>query len=105
MLILNARDGLQLSADAGQTQLIGVGIVCFDDSDCDDSNECTTDTCSSYECSHGSVPQGTPCDDGLFCTATDECDGNGSCVGSGIKCPKFYTCDETSDQCIPPEQQ
>jgi hypothetical protein len=27
------------------------------------------------------APQGTSCDDGLFCTDVDTCDGGGVCVG------------------------
>jgi len=105
VLILNDRDGLQRSADPGGTELIGIGVDCFIDLDCDDSNDCTIDTCTSYVCTNDNVSQGTPCDDGLFCTPTDECDVNGICVGSGVACPKLYSCDEAGDQCMPPAQQ
>ena len=44
---------------------------------------------------------GTPCDDGLFCTDADECDGNGTCVGSGNPCPlKAPKCCEDTDECV-----
>ncbi|HEY2774590.1 MAG TPA: hypothetical protein VGK20_11145 [Candidatus Binatia bacterium] len=33
-----------------------------------------------------SDPEGSPCDDGLFCTATDTCDGRGTCRGWGDPC-------------------
>ena len=45
------------------------------------------------------------CDDGLFCTNVDSCQG-GSCVGSGSPCPGpdgdadcSESCDETNDDC------
>jgi hypothetical protein len=47
------------------------------------------------------VPDGTPCDDGLFCTATDAC-SRGACTGSGSPCPTgpcAAGCDEASDRC------
>ncbi len=65
---------------------VGVDIECFADGHCDDDNDCTTDTCTSAVCSNDNVSYGTLCDDGLFCTPTDECDGNGTCVGSGTRC-------------------
>ncbi len=49
-------------------------------------------------------PDGTPCDDGLFCTVDDQCT-NGECGGQprscddGIGCT-VDTCDEQSDQCV-----
>jgi|GEM_PF-2483081 len=50
---------------------------------------------------------GTPCDDGLFCTLGDACDGAGVCVGtlpndcglSGSECEEVV-CDETQDACV-----
>ncbi len=38
---------------------------------------CQTAACTNYECIYTNVTQGTSCDDGQYCTATDECDGNG----------------------------
>ncbi|MET0283878.1 MAG: hypothetical protein ABW352_05390 [Polyangiales bacterium] len=49
--------------------------------------------------------QGTSCDDGQFCSPLDRCDGNGSCVGSGVRClPDGLgcteeTCNESTDSC------
>lgn len=34
--------------------------------------------------SHAPEPSGTGCDDGQACTANDECDGAGACVGTAI---------------------
>lgn len=44
------------------------------------------------------VADGTPCDDDLFCSATDTCSG-GVCVGSGDPCAG-QLCDETNDACV-----
>ena len=39
-----------------------------------------------------------PCDDGLFCTLTDTCNG-GTCEGLGSPCPG-QVCDEPNDRCV-----
>lgn len=46
---------------------------CFQDVDCDDGDDCTTDTCSNNTCSHASATSGTEC-------LTGVCNGVGSCV-------------------------
>ena len=49
---------------------------------------------------------GTPCNDDLFCTVNDACDGLGNCVGTTRDCSSLTnqcnqgTCDETGDQCV-----
>ena len=71
-----------------------------DNNTCTDGNDCTADTCSSGTCSSTNESSGTPCDDGLFCTETDECDGSGTCVGSGDPCPaRRPNCCELLDVC------
>jgi hypothetical protein len=53
---------------------------------CDDGNPCTTDQCSTvFGCVKGSVPGGTPCNDGLSCTTGDQCSG-GKCVPGKDEC-------------------
>ncbi len=78
-----------------------VNNVCqYTNNNCDDSNDCTTDTCNAGVCEHGNEPVGTTCDDGLFCTATDECDGSGTCVGTGSPCnPRRPYCCESLSIC------
>lgn len=58
-----------------------------------DCAEISTPMCTTAVCNTGQVvgpintcvvvaaPQGTPCEDGQFCTDADTCDGNGSCAG------------------------
>jgi hypothetical protein len=49
--------------------------------DCNDSNPCTTDTCDAGAgCSYTDVTNGTPCDDGEFCTVSTICT-TGVCGG------------------------
>lgn len=83
--------------------LVARFFVCYANADCDDGNDCTADTCTSNACSNDDEDSGTACDDGLFCTATDECDGSGTCVGSGNPCSAPASrCCEGTDTCIKP---
>ncbi len=63
------------------------GDVCADcliDTDCDDTDVCTTDTCVAGACDNAF--NAAPCDDGDLCTATDTCDGAGQCAGTAPDC-------------------
>lgn len=71
---------------------------------CTDGDACTTDACTAGRCTFPSAPAGTSCDDGLFCTLTDRCDGAGRCAGSGSSCDDMASCtldmcDEARDSC------
>ena len=90
------------------------GQSCSTDSECA-SAHCVDGTCcntactgSCFECSSGTCAAkaaGESCDDGLFCTAVDACDGAGACKGTGSTCPlaeqsEFCTiCNEATDSC------
>ncbi|MBI4719132.1 MAG: hypothetical protein HY763_15130 [Planctomycetes bacterium] len=89
---------------AGNVEYIRVGVECTLDGHCDDGNQCTSDACVSGTCAHTNLPNGTLCDDGLFCTKTDKCNGSGVCVG-GYKTPCTGTdhCCEDFDACFPEE--
>jgi cysteine-rich repeat protein len=71
----------------------------------DDGNQCTDDACSGGFCVHSARANGTPCDDGLFCTLTDGC-ASGSCLGTqprtcaDAKSCTTDTCDEAADTCV-----
>ena len=72
-------------------------ISCDEDSDCDKGSVCSVDTCSGGSCEHN--PSGeTACDDGVYCTETDECVG-AECVGTGDTCGSIFSCDETAGAC------
>lgn len=62
----------------------------------DDNDSCTQDTCDAGTGDVGHTPtaKGTPCNDGLFCTTTDTCDGLGQCSGSEIS---SIMCDSDDD--------
>ena len=71
-----------------------------DETECDDSNDCTKDTCKGQAgCSFVKL-DGTPCDaDGSVCTKNDNC-GNGACQkGSVTVCDDGNAC--TIDACLP----
>jgi cysteine-rich repeat protein len=71
--------------------------------ECDDGNTLDGDCCSST-CQF--EPIGSTCDDGLFCTVDEACDGAGTCGGGnprdcsdGVGCTAD-TCNETTDTCV-----
>lgn len=83
-----------------------------------DCSAFTTPPCFMSVCNEGNYPgpvgscvvvpedQGTACDDGMFCTVDDACDGQGVCVGGpqntcGMTAPECQeiTCDENNDSC------
>jgi hypothetical protein len=79
------------------------------DPDCDDNNLCTTDECLLCfggscigACTHTWLPNGTPCNDGVFCNGVDTCSA-GVCQHPGNPClggPVCNTCcSEAVDSC------
>lgn len=80
------------------------GLTTCDYYSCDEN----TDTCNVI----GHKDQSIRCDDGLFCTQYDECDGQGNCVSYGDPCSSNFadgdedcseTCDEETDSCTAPD--
>jgi hypothetical protein len=72
---------------------------CTADTQCDDGNACTTDTCSSAgSCGHTNNTD--PCSDGVSCTVGDQC-ANGSCHPGT---PEDTICNDnndcTTDHCV-----
>jgi hypothetical protein len=64
---------------------------------CEDGDLCSSDVCTAGVCSNPDAPRGTRCDDGLFCTRTDTCDGMRRCGGAGDACDDGSAC--TIDAC------
>jgi len=63
----------------------------------DDGNSCSDDVCDGAgACSHPSVADQTPCDDGVACTTVDTCVA-GVCTGVGA--PNDATCDGIDEDC------
>ncbi len=99
-------DAARIATDAGEGVLIGCEVECVDDSHCNDTNICTYDTCIDTVCVYDPKPFGTSCNDRLWCTVVDECDGQGTCVGSGLPCRTFpQVCCESLKTCIGPEER
>lgn len=72
--------------------------LCEDATDCDDGEECTTDTCTAEGCTH--TPRTGGCDDRVFCNGLDTCDATGACtVHAGSPCMGATTCDEARSVC------
>lgn len=71
-------------------------VGCTTGAECDDGDVCTDDACNTGLCGH--TDNTAPCDDGMFCTATDLCSG-GVCIGGGDPC-SGQLCDEANDLCL-----
>ncbi|MBX7083816.1 MAG: hypothetical protein K1X88_31695 [Nannocystaceae bacterium] len=70
------------------------------DGDCSEGCNEAADACTANDVA------GSACNDGLFCTASDSCNGAGACVGSGNPCPGAdgdgdcsESCNEAADAC------
>ncbi len=82
----------------GETCTAGGACVGGAPRDCDDGNDCTNDSCSVVAgCLNVAASAGSPCEDGLFCSANDVCDGTGSCTAGGPNCLDGNAC--TADSC------
>ncbi|MFH1787878.1 MAG: hypothetical protein ABH834_00685, partial [Candidatus Altiarchaeota archaeon] len=72
-----------------------IGTECTTAADCDDSDDCTTESCVEGSCTHGNAVQGTECGEARNCPEDDcngffaefypddghdTCDGQGNCV-------------------------
>lgn len=77
---------------------------CTADSDCVASTtRCEYSACISGQCLLEPVAAGVSCDDGLFCTVGEACDGQGACSGGISPCneliPGLPKCDEATRSC------
>ena len=105
---INEPSGMPIPSETGEAAAIGCDVECFLDEHCaDDGNDCTADACTDYECVYPNQPLGTSCDDGLWCTADDECDGQGNCAGTADTCPpprlpNLICCCEAEQVCSDP---
>ena len=87
----------------------GVGPDCELDIQCDDCDPCTKDRCIAGDCVFPPAPEGTACDDGLFCNGIEVCNGVGVCDQSQERpCGnrQEYICDEAAQPglCVLPCQ-
>ena len=73
-------------------------VSCDEDSDCDDGNPCTGNSCSDGWCSPSDTElNGTPCDDGDVCTIGDSCQEGACYGGAALACDDGNAC--TTDSC------
>ncbi|MBI1825572.1 MAG: hypothetical protein HY287_13160 [Planctomycetes bacterium] len=72
-------------------------VECIADGQCNDGNNCTTDTCFHGICFY--TPNSNSCDDGNACTTNDTC-ASGVCIGgAALDCDDGSIC--TDDSCNP----
>lgn len=82
-------------------------IQCQFDTDCDDVNVCTDDSCAGGVCQNIAVPDGQPCDDDQYCTNPDTCQSGTCCCGPTRDCSVVAdacndgVCNESLDRCEP----
>ncbi len=83
--------------------------ACYGDGDVNPANRCLV--CNSgMSATTWTIRAGASCDDNLFCTATDTCNAQGQCVGSGSPCTPDAlactadACNEAADRCEAPIQ-
>jgi hypothetical protein len=94
--VSDADGGLNVGAVAVDATL---GGPCADDGQCDDSIDCTADTCdlTLQRCRH--TPNDDQCDDGVYCNGAEICDPKLGCgAGAPVSCADFDPC--TIDTCV-----
>jgi hypothetical protein len=96
---VNSANGSRIDIVTDATTAIGCDVECMSDGQCDDDNVCTVDTCVAGTCTFSPGPAGVACDDGLFCTVGEQCDGNGTCAGGTSPCQPRENCCEFWDEC------
>ncbi len=69
---------------------------CVSDGDCDDQDQCTTDTCTDGSCSN--VDNTAACNDANACTTNDTC-AAGVCAGTAVVCPAGQSCNASTGNC------
>ena len=72
--------------------------ACSGDTECDDDNLCTLDSCNAGVCVH-TDDDFAECDDGDACTIGDQCLA-GNCAGEPVSCPDGFSCDPDSGLCM-----
>ena len=97
-------DGCTLDTCQSGTCVVGGAPDCSAEDDQCNEGVCSSTGPNSYTCVKSPLPDGTTCNDGLFCTDPDTCQ-EGTCTGpprdcsDGVDCT-VDTCDEANDQCV-----
>ena len=97
----NLRNGTLICDPGSHTCIVDPETIVTCDPSADTA--CRRNRCvpATGTCVPTNEPDGTVCNDGLFCTLTDSCRG-GVCTGSGSPCPSgpcAAPCDEAGDRC------
>ncbi len=89
----------QGAADIGRYAQLSFPADCLIDAHCNDSVDCTLDTCGADgRCVY--TPDDAACaDDGVFCNGPQVCSPALGCVGDGNPCLDPNACDEDVDGC------
>ncbi len=74
----------------------GTCTLCETNADCNDDDDCTTDTCTDGACSN--TNNTSACNDGNACTTGDIC-AAGTCAGTTVVCPSGQVCNTTTGNC------
>jgi hypothetical protein len=107
----DARADTGASLDSGEVDAGGdadpyLGGPCVDDGQCDDMIACTYDSCDKAAGRCLNVPDGTQCQDGLYCDGQEQCvPGLGCRPGTPVSCDngdgcEIATCVEASQSCV-----
>jgi len=72
-------------------------ITCTKNSDCDDTNLCTLDTCVGGVCQHKALADNTSCSDGIYCNGLETCQSGTCTSGAKVFCDDGNSC--TTDSC------
>ncbi len=84
---------------AGYCDEAGQGCwACIADSECADSDPCTSDRCEGHVCVHPLAADGTACGDGVFCNGAETCQA-GVCTAGSDPCPLGTLCNEAGQTC------
>jgi hypothetical protein len=78
----------------------GSAAACVDDTECDDQNVCTTDSCTPASvCANTPLLNGSSCSDGNFCNGAESCQGGTCYPGYPVNVNDSNPC--TIDGCHP----
>ncbi len=84
--------GTTCNEDAGRCD------ECYSNADCDDGEDCTSETCLAGQCVIVAHDEACP-DDGWFCNGSEYCDLQAGCASTGTPCAAGMVCDEINDFC------
>ena len=114
------REGSEACDDGNTTQCDGcsntcavvlngcfIGGTCIADGTVEPTNACRSCQRGVSRTAYSPRAAGTVCNDGLFCTAVDTCNGIGTCTGTTRSCSDGLSCtvdacDEAGDACVNP---